>query len=161
MKKILSVILTAFLLLSMLSFTALASENDLFDVVFEAGTRTFAVSASNGLTGTNRVLLVVKNGEDEVVYMNTTSNGAFPGGDAFMVYPLDVDGEVVCSHRLYVFNEGFQDLRALEMLEGLTDRETVLSLLEEIEGFRVYPRNNDYIIKLREKINQMIKAYLK
>ncbi len=89
-------------------------------------------------------------------YMNTTSNGAFPGGDAFMVYPLDGDGEVVCSHRLYVFNEGLQDLRALEMLESLTDRETVINLLQEIDGFKVYPRNNNYIINLRGKINQMI-----
>ena len=53
-----------------------------------------------------------------------------------------------------------QDLRALELLESLTDRETVLGLLDEIDGFRNYPRNNDYIINLRTKINEMIDANL-
>lgn len=89
-------------------------------------------------------------------YIDTTANGGFPGGDAFVVYPLDADGEVVCSNRLYVFNEALQDLRALELLESLTDRETVLSLIEDVKDFRVYPRNNEYILSLREKVNKII-----
>ena len=76
-----------------------------------------------------------------------------------MVYPLDSDGEVVCSTRLYVFNETMQDLRALELLESLTDRETVEKLLNDIDGFKKYPRSNDYIIHLRECVNHLIREH--
>lgn len=90
-------------------------------------------------------------------YLDTTASGAYPSGDAFLVYPLDEDGEVVCSLRLYVFNEAMQDIRALRLLESLTDKETVLGLLEDIEGFDVYPRNSNYILELRQKINERIR----
>ena len=59
--------------------------------------------------------------------------------------------------RLYVFLEAFQDMRALELLESLTDRKTVMALLEDVEGFDVYPRNGQYILQLRERVNQMIR----
>lgn len=91
-------------------------------------------------------------------YTETAAGGEFPSGDAFVVYPLDEDGEVVCSLRLYVFNEGFQDMRALKLLESLSDRETVIGLLEEVEGFKSYPRNSQYIIQVRELINEKIKS---
>jgi len=90
-------------------------------------------------------------------YLDTCAGGGFPAGDAFMVYPLDKDGEVVCSLRLYVFLEGLQDMRAMKLLEELAGREEVLCLLEEIEGFKKYPRNSEYILNLREEINQRIK----
>ena len=94
-------------------------------------------------------------------YADTAAGGGFQSGDAFVVYPLDEDGEVVCSLRLYVLNEGFQDMRALRLLEKLTDRETVLELLNEIDGFEEYPRSNRYILVLREKVNQKIKEFCK
>lgn len=90
-------------------------------------------------------------------YIDTTAGNAFPAGDAFVVYPLDEDGEVVCSLRLYVFNEGLQDMRALELLESLTDKETVRKMLGDIQGFTDYPRTSSYILQLREKINKKIK----
>ena len=90
-------------------------------------------------------------------YIDTTSEGAFPGGDAFVVYPVDEAGNVVCSLRLYVFNEGLQDMRALKLLESIAGRDVVMDLLEEVQGFDVYPRDAEYIIVLREKVNQMIK----
>lgn len=90
-------------------------------------------------------------------YIDTTSGGAFSSGDGFVVYPLDEDGEVVCSLRLYVLNESWQDLRALELLESLTDRETVTALLKDVEGFDSYPRDSRYLINLREEINRRIK----
>ena len=89
-------------------------------------------------------------------YRETSAGGAFPSGDPFQVYPLDENGEVVCSTRLYVFHESLQDMRALELLESLTDRETVENFLEEIKGFKEYPRNNAYLIRLRESINKRI-----
>ncbi|MBQ6998879.1 MAG: DUF4091 domain-containing protein [Clostridia bacterium] len=91
-------------------------------------------------------------------YINTTGSTAWPGGDPFVVYPLDTDGNVVCSHRLYVFNDGLQDMRALKLLESLTDRETVMKMLDDVVGFDVYPRNNDYILGLREAINAKIES---
>ena len=94
-------------------------------------------------------------------YKETDADCAFPSGDAFMVYPTDKDGDVVCSLRLYVFGEAMQDLRAMQLLESLTDRETVLSLLEDIKGFDTYPGNAEYILDLREKINGMIFEKLK
>jgi len=93
-------------------------------------------------------------------YMNTTGSTAWPGGDPFVVYPLDENGEVVCSHRLYVFGEGLQDMRALKLLESLTDRETVIQMLDEVVGFDVYPRNNEYILNLREEINEKIESII-
>lgn len=90
-------------------------------------------------------------------YLDTTAGGGFQSGDAFVVYPLDAEGEVVCSLRLYVFNESMQDLRALTHLETLTDRECVINMLEDIVGFTTYPRNSAYILELREKVNQKIK----
>lgn len=74
MKKILSVTLAALMLLSMLSFTALASGSDLFDVSFDSVTKTFVVTGSDGLTGMNRVLIVVKDSSDNVKYMNAMNN---------------------------------------------------------------------------------------
>lgn len=91
-------------------------------------------------------------------YEDTTAGGAFQSGDAFVVYPLDEDGEVVCSTRLYVFHETLQDLRALKLLETLTDRQTVMDMLGDIDLFATYPRSNEYIVNLREQINNKIKA---
>ena len=90
-------------------------------------------------------------------YLETTAGGAYPGGDAYVVYPVDEAGDVVCALRLYVFNEGLQDMRALKLLESRIGKEAVMALLEEVQGFDVYPRDSEYIFALREKVNQMIK----
>ena len=90
-------------------------------------------------------------------YADTCAAGSFPGGDSFLVYPVDKDGDVVLSTRLYVFNEGFQDLRAMKLLESLTDRKTVEALLVDLDGFDIYPRSNDYILDLRAKVNDLIR----
>lgn len=89
-------------------------------------------------------------------YVNSTSGSAFPGGDPFVVYPLDDNGDVVCSLRLYVFNEGLQDMRALQLLESLVGRDEIEKMLDDISGFDKYPRNADYILDLRERINEKI-----
>lgn len=93
-------------------------------------------------------------------YLDTATSGAYPSGDAYLVYPLNQEGEVVCSLRLYVFNEALQDMRALKLLETMAGKEIVLEMLENVEGFTSYPRNTQYIIELREKVNQMIRAYV-
>ena len=93
-------------------------------------------------------------------YAVTDADGGFQSGDAFVVYPLDERGEVVCSFRLFVFAEGLQDLRALRLLEERIGRSAVMELLEGIEGFDNYPRNPEYILQLRQKINEKIKEML-
>ena len=94
-------------------------------------------------------------------YEDTDSGCGFPSGDAFVVYPLNQDGEVVCSSRLYVFHEAMQDLRALKMLENLTNRETVLELLSEVKDFKTFPKSNQYLVDLREQVNRKIQSMIK
>lgn len=91
-------------------------------------------------------------------WVDTTSGGAFPSGDAFVVYPLDNDGEVVCSTRLYVFHEAMQDLRALKLLEELIGREAVLEMIRDVEDFTTFPNSNQYLVDLRERINRRIRS---
>lgn len=74
MKKLLSLIIAALLMLSMLSVTAFASGSDLFEVSFDSVTETFVVTGSDALEGINRVLLVVKDSGDTVKYMNAMNN---------------------------------------------------------------------------------------
>lgn len=90
-------------------------------------------------------------------FANTDSDGGFPAGDPFSVYPGD-DKKPWSSIRLEVFWQAMCDLRALNLLESLTDRAFVMSLVEA-EGevtFFDYPRNADYHLKLRERVNQEI-----
>lgn len=92
-------------------------------------------------------------------YLDTNVSGGFPAGDSFMVYPTNHDDEVVCSTRMYVFNEALQDMRALKLLEALAGKEKAHSFLGDIDGFKNYPRCNDYYISLRQKINDEIEKY--
>ena len=88
------------------------------------------------------------------------ANNGFPAGDSFVVYPLNNAGEPETSLRLYFFNEGLQDKRALELLESLAGREMVESLLTDINRFAEYPRNSEYILNLRRTINAKIEEHM-
>ncbi|WP_312876212.1 DUF4091 domain-containing protein [Paenibacillus alginolyticus] len=91
-------------------------------------------------------------------FVQTDADRAFPSGDAFLVYPGETGP--IESIRMVVFYEALQDVRALEMLEGLIGRERTIALIEEdLEvplTFSEYPHEPDWIIKKREKINQLI-----
>ncbi len=92
-------------------------------------------------------------------YQVTDADGSFPSGDAFSVYPGD-NGEAVPSLRLKVFLHGLQDMRALQLIEKNVGREEAIRLIEE-KGeitFTEYPKESEYILNLREKINQLIKT---
>lgn len=93
-------------------------------------------------------------------YEDTCAGGGFPAGDSFMVYPVDKDGDVVTSTRLHVFNEGLQDLRAMKLLESLTDRQTVEALLTDLDGFDTFPKSSAYLLDLRQKVNSLIREKL-
>ena len=89
----------------------------------------------------------------------TDADGAFPSGDAFIVYP-GADGHPLASQRLMVALEAFNDLRALKLLEGIIGRERVLGLIEEgldePLSFTCFPQNEEYLLTLRRKVNGLI-----
>lgn len=92
----------------------------------------------------------------------TDADGAFPSGDSFLVYP-GPDGEPLESLHMAVFYEALCDLRALRLLERLTSREHVLSLMEdgldEPLTFTAYPRDAEFLLRLRERVNREIAEY--
>ncbi len=92
----------------------------------------------------------------------TDGGGAFPGGDPFSVYPGE-NGEPLCSLRLKIFHHALQDLRALELLEALTDRETVEKTVEGFADitFSEYPRNARYLLDMREAVNRKLEAVVR
>ncbi len=92
----------------------------------------------------------------------TCSDGEMftPSGDPYSVYPAP-DGTAWSSLRQVVFNEGLQDMRALQLCESLYGKEEVMKVVEEgIEPitFSSYPLTDDYLLNLRRRINDMIKA---
>ncbi|MCL2421297.1 MAG: DUF4091 domain-containing protein [Defluviitaleaceae bacterium] len=94
-------------------------------------------------------------------YRVTDADGAFPSGDAFMVYP-GADGQPLASLRLMVAQEAFNDLRALRLLEKLSGRDAVLALIDENLAepvtFSNFPQTEAYLLSLRRRVNQMIGA---
>ncbi len=93
-------------------------------------------------------------------YICNDCEGAFPAGDAFVVYP--VPGGVIPSLRLKVFNHGLQDIMAAKLLEKLAGKEAVLEIIEEKApvAFNRYPETNEEFLAIREKINEAIKKYI-
>ena len=94
-------------------------------------------------------------------YSMTDSDEGFPSGDGFIVYP-GKDGRVVESIRYMAVRQAMHDLRALELLESLTDRQTVDQLIQEgqteVLTLSQYPRENSYLPTLRYRINQAIQS---
>ena len=92
-------------------------------------------------------------------YAVTDAGGWVPGGDAFQVYP-GKGGIPEESIRLMVTAQALYDLRALKMLESLTSKEYVISLIEsginEPVTFSRYPKSDEYILYLRQRVNEEI-----
>ncbi len=89
-------------------------------------------------------------------FMITDADMAFASGDAFSVYPGE--NEPLESLRAEVFADGLRDMRAYMLLESLTDRQTVLDMIN-FEGevtFTEYPTDASYLLELREKVNRKI-----
>lgn len=89
-------------------------------------------------------------------YQETDAGGGFPSGDAFLVYPGE-GGRPEESIRMMVVSEAMADIRALELLEGLTSREHVLELIDgelaEPVTFTTYPKSDMYLMQLRNRVN--------
>lgn len=92
-------------------------------------------------------------------YVTTDADGWVPAGDPFQVYP-GANGMPEESVRMAVTAEAMQDVRALEKLAELAGRQFVLDLIDEhLEtpvSFSEYPRNKDYILNLRRRVNAEI-----
>ncbi len=88
----------------------------------------------------------------------TDADGAFPSGDAFVVYP-GKDGTPLSSLRQKVFYDGFQDIAALRALEDRYSREYALELISEQLGdisFTSYPMEPERLLAFREKLNSLL-----
>lgn len=87
-----------------------------------------------------------------------------PSGGGFVVYP-GTDGQAWRSLRLNAMREAVDDMRAFELCEKICGRACVEKLIsEDTDGeltFKNYPRNNEYLINLREKIALAIEENLK
>jgi hypothetical protein len=86
-----------------------------------------------------------------------------PSGDAYSVYPGH-DRKPLLSLRLVIFNEALQDIRVMKTLESMTDKQTVMNIIEdgltEEITFKKYPKGNEYLISMREKLNKKIKSLI-
>lgn len=92
-------------------------------------------------------------------FRETDAGGKFSSGDSFVVYPAE-DGTPLRSLRLSVFNDGLQDMRALQLSETLVGRERTLEILEEGATapltFKSYPHSDDWLLYRREAVNAAI-----
>lgn len=91
-------------------------------------------------------------------FCETDAGEAFPSGDPFSVYP-GKDGPLE-SLRSVVFYEGLQDIRACKLLETYIGRDGVLSLIGPIK-FNEYPRSDEEIFAIRQRINDALEACIK
>ena len=92
-------------------------------------------------------------------FLCSDADAYFPSGDAYSVYP-GKDGTPWPSMRQVVFYEALQDLRALQLCETLYGKEYTIQLLEEgIEPitFTSYPKDAQYLLNLRRRVNAAIK----
>lgn len=90
-------------------------------------------------------------------YRTTDADGAFPSGDPFLVYP-GPDGRPVESVRLMLMDEAMADFRALTALENLVGRDKTLECLGlDAAAFDGYPREESYLLEMRERVNQGIR----
>ncbi len=92
-------------------------------------------------------------------YLTVDGDSSFPAGDPFIVYP-GADGKPEESLRMVVLGEMMEDVRAFQLLEKLTDHETVIRLveegLEEPITFSSYPAGEEFLLRARERVNRKI-----
>ena len=90
-------------------------------------------------------------------YEITDAQNAFPAGDPFLVYP-GKDGIPEDSIRSMIASQAMYDLRALQLLEEKIGRSQVLKLIDhEMEiTFSSYPRTDEYINDLRNRIHELL-----
>ena len=94
-------------------------------------------------------------------YLVTDCDFSFPAGDAYSVYPAQ-NGEAYESIRIISFFEGLQDIKAMKLCESLYSHDEVVAAIEDVLGvtmtFKTCAKSADTMLRIREKINAMIKA---
>ncbi len=87
----------------------------------------------------------------------------FPAGDGFAVYPAADGTAYETIHFMHVM-QAMQDIRAFQLAASLCGKDAVLTAIDEgLDDkltFSCYPKNAQYLLSLREKINGMIAAAL-
>ena len=102
-----------------------------------------------------------QNSEDTVdPFINISGDNWVPAGDTLSVYP-GFRGTALESLRIVVFHDALQDIRAMQLCESLYSKEEVVRAIEDIFGqtltFYTCAREEATILKIRDKINKMIK----
>ena len=94
-------------------------------------------------------------------YSDQSGENWVPAGDMYIVYP-GKGGVPMESTRLLVFDDGLKDMRAMKLCESLYSHEEVVKAIEEVAGTEILFTNTicdgETVLKIREKINEMIKA---
>jgi hypothetical protein len=91
-------------------------------------------------------------------YLDTTGDYWVPSGDAFSVYPSH-DGKALETIRICNFREALEDVRAMKLLESLTDKDTVLGIIESVLGNVSFDVSNyapEKILEMRAAIDNRI-----
>ena len=96
-------------------------------------------------------------------YVTTSANGAYPSGDAFILYPAKKGAYP--SVRGKITFEAIGDLNLCRTLEKHIGREAVVKMIDETADgdlrFDDYPRDSAYLPTLREKMLAEIEKYVK
>lgn len=93
-------------------------------------------------------------------FLVTDADEGFQSGDAYSVYPGE-DGPWD-SLRGVVFYDALQDIRACELLESYVGRDEVVNILKDcgVLKFNEYPRTNEEVMAVREKINDRLESVI-
>lgn len=87
-------------------------------------------------------------------WVTTSSEGSFPSGDAFILYPGH--NTVYGSTRAEVMYDALQDVRICQALEQYIGRDAVCEILDTANGdtleFGNFPKRDGFLIGLREKL---------
>ena len=96
-------------------------------------------------------------------YVTTSANGAYPSGDAFILYPSKTGAYP--SIRGKITYEAIGDLNLCRTLEKYIGREAVVKMIDDVAGgdvrFDDYPRDSAYLPALREAMLAELEKHLK
>ncbi|MDY5589912.1 MAG: DUF4091 domain-containing protein [Arcanobacterium sp.] len=94
-------------------------------------------------------------------YRDTSAGGGFISGDSFVVYP-DVKGRVVESLRHRILRAAFDDFSCCCIAEKLTDRDTVMRIIDPNHDldYNAGWMSEPELLRRRELLNQLIEEHL-
>lgn len=90
-------------------------------------------------------------------FASPDADGAFPAGDAFLVYP-GRDGRPWDSVRNEILGEAMEDLRLLRLLESKIGREAVLDIIGRDITFQNYPKDDQHFLQIFQRVLQALQA---